>query len=398
MHPRALFVLFAASALALAAWACGSFGDSDDVPSADGGAPIDGAAGDAATNDAGGPVDGGDGGGPVIGTLLAPCPRPPGPTVAPSVAEKRQLYVAPDGGIEQPFGLATDSTWVYWTTLSEELPGDTAYNGRGAGKIMRVDRSGANSGAKASVIASGQRDTVALAMVGDYLYWVAMESSKAVLRRTRRDCSSSCPVNPVVELGSTVARELAAIGDKALLAIDGNTAWIIDLGAKPPGVKLTTALADYPALTVTNTAGFLSAGLSKDMKTVPLATLAPGPFASIESPDGSALQGMSPLTNDCQDLYGWRGANQIWKIAIAGGPATHFKTVTPPSVFGFVTDQGFLYMAAPNGPGVVAVSLATGNEETVKSANVHRIAVDDEGVYWGDHDQKSGGGIWMMVK
>lgn len=89
----------------------------------------------------------------------------------------------------------------------------------------------------------------------------------------------------------------------------------------------------------------------------------------------------------------------MWKIGGDGGTAQVFApNIGVDGVFALAADQAHVYVAAPDGPGLIAVSIPGAQPMTIKPGNVHRIAVDDVGVYYGDHDQQQGGALWMMMK
>jgi hypothetical protein len=390
-----LLALASLSSIASFLWACDSFDSTDDPPLDDGGTGVDAFGGLDA--DTGASVD--DGGLDAttgMGTHAARCPRPPGPTMAPSVAPRIRLYAPADAGTEYPFGITTDSKFVYWTTMSFEMTGDAPYDGAGTAKIMRVDRSGAN--AKATVIATSQRRALSIAIAGDHVYWAALDGTKPVLRRARRDCAANCTVEPVIALGSGGVLDLVEIDGTHLLASDlDQNVHVVDLSV--PTVVDTQFMSDYPAVTSTSTRGFAASAFASGMYQVTAtAPAAFTPFATVPDSGDPLFPGMSPITTDCNTVYGWRGSAKIWKIGADGGVATAFASPPINAVFGLDADQKYLYTAAPDGPGAIAIPIAGGSAETISPGNVFRIAVDDVGVYWGDHDRNSGGAIWMMVK
>lgn len=394
--------------MALLAWACDSFSEGDPPSDVDSGmsadGPISGDEGLPAGDGGGG--SGGDGGDAttILGTLAPNCPRPAAPTCSPlSECENRILYKPPVPGIEFPFGIATDSEYVYWVTSSIETAGDLPYDGMGTARIMRVARSGVLAGAQASLIATGQRRAVAIAMAGDYVYWGAMAGVNAKLRRVRRDCSANCVVEDLdgVPLGGSPIIEMTAIDDQTLVLADGNG--LITVVKTTQALTLvhgTTSTSDYPAIAATSAECFVAGGDITAVTRIPGgAAFMAVKFGSI--PDsGSGLRiGVSSMTTDCKDIYGWRGANNVWKVRGDGGTAVAFTAEAGvPAAFEMAADQGYLYLAVPDGPGVFAVSIANAKSQQVAGGNVHRLAVDDKGIYYGDHERTTGGAIRMIVK
>jgi hypothetical protein len=383
--------------------ACGAFDSANEAP-ADAGAdtpptPTDGPTGPPDGGDAG---EGGEDGGTTVAAHAAPCPRPVGPQCNPESCTRRVLYQPAQPGIEFPYTITTDEAFVYWTTVSAETNGDVPYDGLGVAKIMRVDRGGVLMGSKATVIAEGQRRAHNLAAAGDYLYWVAMNvTGKAQLRRVRRDCAMACPIEPLVELGSSPVWELVEIDDKTLLAADDAAdVYVVSVGVTPALVAATVKTSSYATVTASNTAGFAMGAFAPETKIVPLSTLTPVPHGFIpDAGEGSNLTaGMSPITTDCNDIFGWRNQKEVWKLGVAGGVATKFKTISTGDVFSLAADRSWLYVGSANAGGVLAVSIDGLVEQTIQGGNIHRIAVDGAGVYWGDHDAMTGGAIWMMLK
>jgi hypothetical protein len=403
VRARVIPALLAFPVVALTAWACGSFDSADDSPldaGSGGDAPADGPR----PSDGGGEtstLDGGDAS-TGIGTLAAPCPRPAAPKCVPSQCARRLLYVPATTGTEFPFGIATDSRYVYWVAMSNVEAGDVAYDGKGTSKIMRVDRSGALN-ATATVVATDQRRTMAIAMAGDYVYWpVLTNGTQAFLRRTKRDCATKCQVQELTTapIGSVPILALVAIDDSTLVAAaeDGAIS-VVTVNALGGIVSGSGSTAEYPALAVTTGNAIAAAAFTSSVQRIPAQTSTAAPFGTVpDASDSNLFAGLSPITTDCDAIYGWRGAGQFWKIPAAGGTAMPFADSGLPGTFSMVADQGFIYNGVPNGPGVVALSLATGAEQNVITGNVHRVAVDDVGMYWGDHAQSTGGSLWMMVK
>lgn len=390
---RRTFALVSIASVSVAIVCCEAYAPADDRP-----APLEAGASDAPSAGDAESVDGGREAAtsPAIGAHTPRCPRPNGPSCAPPSCERRVLYAPPSAGVEFPFDVATDSSFVYWTSLSAESAEDVPYDGRGTARIRRVARA---PGSKASSIAEGQRDATAIAMAGDWLYWTAANGALWELRRVRRDCPESCVVEPIAQLGPGRFVALAEIDDETLLASRFNGTTLAIVIPKTGNVSVATAgtSADIPGLTTTSTDGFLSAVVTSEIVRVPAATRSSVPFATL--PDASAGQsGLSPITTDCTTLFGWRGAQQLWKVPIEGGILSEFTTAPISLVFGLASDREFIYAAAPNLEGVVAIGIDSGIAQTIRPGNAFRIAVDEAGVYWGDHDKNAGGALWMMVK
>ena len=305
--------------------------------------------------------------------------------------------------MEFPFGIATDSDYVYWVTSSFDEAGDLPYDGMGTAKIMRVDRKGAVAGGRSTVIAAGQRRAVAITMAGDYVYWAAMAGVQAKLRRVRRDCPENCLVEDLtaVALGGAPIIELATINDQTIVLADGDGK--ITVVKTSPTLTLangSTQTSDYPALAATSEECFVAGALIPAVTRIPGGTMSTAlKFGSTPDAGPSLNVGLSPMTTDCKDIYGWRGGDSIWKLGGDGGTATEFKTnVGIGDTFDMAADQGYLYLAVPDGPGLFAVSISGGQPQQVIAGNVHRLAVDGQGIYYGDHDKTTGGAVRMIVR
>jgi hypothetical protein len=397
----------ATSLAALLAWACSSFTDSDDPGSVDSGASDGPSGGDAdvpidAAGDAGGGNDGGDAT-TAIGTLALPCPAPLPPTCALDQCTKRVLYSPAMPGSEFPFGIATDSAWVYWLSMKKELNDDLPYDGEGVARVMRVDRNGVVAGSEASVIATDQRRAVAIAMAGDHVYWAAMGGVQAKLRRVRRDCPSNCQPEELtsLSLGSDPIVRLVSIDNETLVAANGPGAvFVVKLTATSAVVSGNAVASGYAALAATAKECFVAGAFSTAVQRIPSQTSTALKFgATPDAGDSGLATGMSPIASDCTSVYGWRGLGSIWRIAGDGGIATEFSVgLGTGDVFDLAADQSYLYAAAPNVGGVFAISLTAAQPEQIAGGNVHRLAVDSAGIYYGEHDANGGGALHMIVK
>lgn len=337
--------------------------------------------------------------GPKMGAHVPRCPRPPGPSCELSACERRILYAPPSTGVEFPYDIATDSSFVYWTSMFAEDAGDLPYDGIGIARIRRVARA---PGSTPSVIADGQRNARWLAMAGDYLYWLAENGASSIweLRRVRRDCPESCVVENVGPVGSGLFFGFVAIDDETLLATQFNGTTIL-LSVPMMGsasFATVTTTSDLGAVAATSTDGFASGGFTPTVRRIPAATGVATALSTL--PDASAGEnvGLNPLTTDCTTVFGWRGGQHVWRIPIEGGVPAEHATLPVSLVFGLVTDRDWIYAASPDGFGLAAISNASGARTMLRAGNIHRVAVDDVGVYWGDHDKTSSGPIWMMVK
>jgi hypothetical protein len=336
---------------------------------------------------------------PALPKVPPACPRPKGPACALSACEQKALYLPATAGAEFPFGIATDSDFVYWLSMrGGGAPDDLPYDGRGESRLMRVDRRGAAVGSTATIVVDGQRDATALVIAGDSLYWGVWTGTVAELRRVRRDCAADCVAVPVTTLGSARLSALAAIDSETLAAqlLDGTTFLVRLVGVGSTTSAPATSSA-FPALTVTSSEAIISGALTPVLSRISVANGAVVPIATLPDAAGQNA-GVAPTTTDCATVYGWRGGRRMWTIALDGGATTDFATPSSVNIFDLTTDGTWLYAGLPDGPGVVAFTADGGSPTTIRPGSAFRIAVDDVGLYWGDHDKLTAGALWMMVK
>jgi hypothetical protein len=396
VRTRVIFVLASLAVVSVAvacseAYAPAAAGDAADSSAVS----EDGASDATATADASDAADGAS----ALGTVAPPCPRPKGPSCALSACEQRALYLPAAAGVEFPFGIATDSNFVYWVSMrGTGAPDEIPYDGRGESRVMRVDRRGAATGSSATVLVDGQRDATTLAIAGDSLYWGVWTGTVTELRHVRRDCAGNCVAVPVTTLGSARLSALAAIDSDTLVAqrFDGKTFLVRIVGPGSTTAEAATSSV-FPGLATTSSEAIISGASTPVVSRVSAASGSTTPIATM--PDAAGQNpGLVPIATDCAKVYGWRSGQRVWTIALDGGATTDFATPTPVSIFDLATDRAWLYAGLPDGPGVVAFTPDGGNPTTIRSGSAFRIAVDDLGLYWGDHDKMTAGGLWMMVK
>lgn len=132
---------------------------------------------------------------------------------------------------------------------------------------MRVDRKGQVAGSQSTIIAADQVDAVAIATAGEFVYWAAMGGVQARLRRARRDCASSCPIDELtaLALGATPIIELVTVDDETLIAANG----------------------------------IATGGLTQSVQRIPAQNPSPLTFGSVPDAGDSGLSpGFSPITTD----------------------------------------------------------------------------------------------------
>lgn len=394
--------LSAAAGLGVAS-ACGSFGAGDPRPSsADPDARADGDAVDDSGGerpppndaDAGADADGG------LARIPPACPRPAPPSCAPAACSKRVLYAPPGPAKEYPFRLVADDGFVYWVTqVAGATPADNPYDGRGLGRILRVDRRGVAGGAQATVLATEQRYAVALTLAGAYVYWGAeTEAGVRQVRRAPRACAGSCDVETVVDIPGASVVAMGTVDDATLFVLNAaGQLFRVTVAANGVGAIATTAMTgSLPGFAMTSTDGYVSAATKPEIRRLPadgagstlLTTLA----------DAGASAGIAPIATDCATLWGHRGGGSIWRGPLDGGRFESQVTLSWASVFDLTTDAQYLYVGAANAGGVIAMNKATADATLIAAGNVFALTTDDQGVYWGEHGPTGTGVIHMMAK
>ena len=370
--------------------------------------PVADASSDATASD--GPPIGPDGSPPDVDAappdppppaLEPTCPAPPGGIDKPTAWQKRSLFVPPAGGPKMfPFAIATDATHVTWATQIEAPGALNPYDGVGDGMIMRVPKDGSGTPV---ILATSQRFTRALALDGIFAYWVTYgEDNYARLMRTPRGCVVSCgppEERGMFPRGNRIDRIKRAV-DGVLFAIsDSGNLFRIDVTSTTP--TLVYAAAGNAGLAVTTSAAYASA---MDWPAVGKAPVAGGAGADLfrPAPDDAGPVGVVPIATDCASLWMVRESTPpiVLEYALGSSPSrTTLPMALPIGAFDLAADDRWLYFGAANAGGLYLVEKMTGTSNLLQGGNVWRIAVDRDGVYYGEHDRNSGtGNLYMLVK
>jgi hypothetical protein len=377
---------------------------STDSPAGDGASDLDADA----SSDRASPGDGGVG-----ATLRLPCPPPSGGTTGLESWAMRRLFEPADSAHRMyPFAIATDSTHVTWIAHPGTADGgdDTApYNGLAAAVVMRAPKSGA---APAVVVARDQIGARALTLDETFVYWVTNENGGTAIRRQSRDvdCAITCPKPDtmlILPSGARVER-MIRVAPKLLYLLGGNGV----LYAYTVGATSTTLVAtsgDIPGMTATTTDVFVSSLVSSLVKRAPVGGSGSQTEVSIP-PSMDASVGVETLATDCTTL--WMGRKKA-----AGGSelAAHllgvdasFVSNTPSfmplaEIHDLAVDARYVYAAAYNNGGIFVLDQTQRTTSRPYVGNVLAVAVDDDGVYFGEHDRAPQGGgppgtLYMLVK
>lgn len=371
---------------ALFAVACGAFG----ADGSDGSAVVEETAAPDVNADA---FDGEAPDGPNVGDLPATCPTSRAPSCAvPNACPSRPLRSSKPGVF--PFNLVTDRTHVYWVEQEQLDGGDDAYNGQAAARIMRVPKKGGST----DVLAAAEAKATTVVLDGEFVYWATSDPTN--LRRVPRACVPPCPPPESIYLGpggtKIVALARPASGRVVALRENGDVV-LLDVSTSPPSLRSTPSnVSTYVTMAVTNDAVHVAGantGLVRSIRIADLQTTS----TSIAPIDGGS-SGFSPMTTDCDALWANRGPSSTLYKAVPGGSVTPFQTLPVGLVFGLRADAKYVYAALPNAGGVFAVDKVTKEITRISPGNVFALAVDDDGVYWGEHDRNTGGAVMIWEK
>jgi hypothetical protein len=385
MNPSRVGLILTLSASIVAACSTVYDGRRDETPPADAGA--EDALADAATEQ-----DASDAAAP--GRCTAH--RPPG--CDPAACEKRTLYASAGG---YPFSIVSDATNVFW--VEQRAPGDP-YNGAGLARILRTTRAGSADDSKAEILAIDQPRATALALAPPYLYWTTYEAADAEsyghIKRVGTSCAAPCVPEDVTggnPLKGNPFRQIVPDGD-ALLLVEASGVvfrWVPGLGAAEIGT-----LGPFGSLVATND-GTLGAGPQKSS----VVRIAPGGASLAEAftipPLDGGAAGLAWLATDCTTLFGVREPTATLYRGNLGEtvvvPMTPVGSgVAAIAFFDLAADAKWVYGAGANAGGLIVLEPASGLGLNVAPGNVFAIAVDDQGVYWGEHG--GAGTLRMMVK
>lgn len=402
MPRRRLGFAIAASSLGVA-FACSRFDAASPAATADeGGLPEAGA--DVTTDDSGvvpaiDDAGGEESGGPLTDGTYLPCP----PTrAAVSYATDTILAHAPsaDVGIEFPFQVTTDKEYVYWiaqyAARSDSAAVGFAYNGTGPGRLRRVAKGAVK--ADADVLVDNLPMAEAAALDGDYVYFTYLDGGGTVVARVTRDCTTPCTPDTVrseSSLSSRIVRMYRAAPGVLVLRAEDGRAFVFqpNIGDDGPTPWLELYNPGGNGFAVTNEDIFLANADNREFFRSPLG----GP--ATKSAEFSPLhdqQGASPIATNCQSVFAFRKNKSVWQ---SPRDSLSFADWTGPldvanEVYELVADADYVYLGQPNGFGILAVPIAGGSPKRVSSMGGYwYLAVDDSGLYGGDHSYDTGGAM-----
>ena len=330
----------------------------------------------------------------VDAALASNCPSSRTPTCALDQCARRTLYTPTTTAY--PFSIVTDTANVYWV---EQVVGDAgtiaAYNGESLGRVLRV----AKTGGPISELAAGYTQTRVLALDGPYVYWAQSTLIDTTLFRLRGDCTTPCGTPELVTTLPHASPSALVRGGPGILFVmtgDGDSYRVslaVKAGESTGFEKIAVGVGPFPRMTATDDGAFLTS------RSYPgVARVANGGNVTplyVDAPDG----GLVGLATDCSDLWthGLESAPPMtmtrWP---AMGPAIVGGTLPTQLYFDMKADASFVYLAAANAGGVYAYDKKNGTTIPLYAGNVFALAVDADGIYWGEHG--GSGTLYMLVK
>lgn len=413
MRRRLLFVAFAWAGIVPACddFATGTAPDAGVDGGATDGGPTDGGdAGpigraDATSPDAEVEAEAGSSFHPVVGTvdssgLYASCPPPTAhPSSDFSAVKIREMSLPPQSGesADYPWGVVTDATAVWWVSQvakrTDDQQNSDAYNGvSDHGRVHRLDKTAENRAWKETLIVDAdEKRATAIAIDGESVYWATVPSPNRIqMRRVPRSCTSGCAPANAGDAFNNVAPIV-----RMRRAADGYLFLLSDAGViytfHTPNNELSVGVFGGPneGFAPRNDDVFVSTyqnatvGRFERSASTTTTTYTTFPPVPVDGGDpGAAL-----LATDCQSLFAHRSGKTVWKSDITAPGFAFFAPSDATDVYELGADAYWIYIGSANGFGFRAVSIETGQAFPLLTGSYWRIAIDDSGVYAGEHSK-----------
>lgn len=328
----------------------------------------------------------------------ASCATPKAPTdecaASPSACERKTLYISNTSTF--PFAIVTDEANVYWVAQSGAV--DSAYDGTAMASVLRVSKTGAST-QQAAVLAENQSRATTLIKDGPDLYWIVSTSTDAGSTSTLRRLAGAAGAPADVSTFPGIARRLVRVAPGVFFAADsqGNVRRLTKDGM----VADVTQTSTTPSLAASKDSVFASGGKVLAISVLPFA--APFGSSSVPVPSGgpdAGLPGVHVLGADCDRMFGIRDDVGTFFWSPAASPTLTESAERFADGQDIVSDEGFVYVAErKNGGGVFRGARDGKAFASLYTGDVWRLAVDDDGIYWGDHGKGAlAGNVFMQTK
>jgi hypothetical protein len=357
----------------------------------------------AGANDGGGgsAKTGGAGGQGATPSTGGACPEEPAGLPAtscgmdPASCVVTEIFPAPSSSTRFPFGIAADATHVYWVS-------QTHYDGNEEGYVQRVTKTGEDYEA---MTVTHVRPTE-LVLDGDYVYWVSMgfdaSNPLATLARLPRtaECVPACDVDDIEVLstghGGESFQRLVVGGPETLFI--GSNARILRVAREGTEWVTSSAVGDvYPTLAAAGGFAYWTANKLANVYRLPASgTLEKAPYADLGTPVTYTVLGAT-----CTDALALSDQHLFLLSRSSSKPLELTQEALPAGmeVQSIAVDASFVYMAGWNAGGVFRMPRAGGPVSTIVGGNIWRLFVDDDAIYYGDHQNtESAGAIYRIDK
>lgn len=311
-----------------------------------------------------------------------------------AACERKTLYIS--NTTTFPFAIVTDEANVYW--VAQSGPTDSAHDGTATASVLRISKTGAPTQA-ATVLAENQSRATTLIKDGPDLYWIVSTANDAGSSSTLRRLAGATGAPSDVSTFAGLARRLVRVAPGVFFTVDhrGRVRRLTKDGAVAD-VGETSAT---PSLAAGKDVVFAGGGEIARVDRLPAAGGAGAPFFAV--PDGgpdAALPGVHVLGADCDRVFGVHDDEGafFWSHASSGSYTPTSETFDDAQ--DIASDQGFVYVARRRSAGGVFRGSRDGSGFTsLYTGDVWRLAVDDDGIYWGEHAKGAiAGNVFMQTK
>jgi hypothetical protein len=311
---------------------------------------------------------------------------------SPDACERKTLYISSSS--TYPFAIVTDEANVYWVA-------GAAYDGTAAASILRVSKTGAST-QQATVLAQNQSRTTTLVRDGADLYWIASEANDAGGASTLRRLAGATGSPQDVATFSGLAERLVRVAPGVFFTVDAQGD--VRRLTKDGGVMEIDKTSTTPALATSKDVVFAGGGKFERVDVMPSGGGSPSTFFALfdAGPDGAtdaALPGAHVLGADCDRMFGIRDdvSALFWSPVATSG--YHSTAALFDGAEDIISDEGFVYVARRKGGGVERGTRDGSGFASVYVGDVWRLAVDDDGIYWGEHAKGAlAGNVFMQTK
>jgi len=324
---------------------------------------------------------------------------------SPTACERKTLYISSSSTF--PFAIVTDDANVYW--VAQSGPADAAYDGTAIGSVYRVAKNGDATQA-ATVLAKDQSRVTTLVRDGVDLYWIASEANDAgstsTLRRVTNVAGTPGAVEDLATFGG-IARRLVRVGPGVFFTADsmGAVRRLAKDATKPAfEVSDIEKTSTTPSLAASKDLVFASGGQVERVDSLPKAGGPPSTFLTVpEAGPDAALPGVHVLGADCDRVFGIRDDQSSFFWSNVANAQYTGTTSTFDDAQDILSDEGFVYVARRKGGGVERGGRDGKGFASLYTGDVWRLAVDDDGIYWGEHGNPKTGGslagnVFMQTK